>query len=529
MAIVNITRLQVRRGDFADLPQLASAELGWAIDTQQLFIGNGSLAEGAPFVGNTEILTEHSDIFTNIINADYEFKGNGPVDIATGYTRTLQDRLDDYVSVLAWGEVGLGDDAVLINTALADLYMNGDQTNRIGLYLPAGIYTISTPIDIPPNAFIFGDGIGNTIIQSGYGPMIRTVDSLGQSGASMGNGLGVGETLPTNITLRGLTLNGTVDSITFTELQSTTELVFDQVEFLGIYDDITLSTNNGQIGLQFVGTDSVAACGNITLTQCRFRQLGAAFQQIELLYGISFNQCLFDTCYFAMNLDFDPAFLPGDVMDPVTVQNSYFHNISRYGIFAAEGASFTSIGNRYINVGNEGTGSTLNPVLVSYNPGCVSWMDRFDRAADDLTPSNEPRFLVGSTGSQTAAYADPTDRMRWGLRETLRTYKTTLTGGSSGSLTDIAFRPGAGVNGNTSFQEVRYAIKRGSDSRAGILLVAGTASDANVQDTYTYAGLSDTGVVFTASVAGGVVTVDYTITAGSSATLIISATNLLDE
>lgn len=529
MAIVNITRLQVRRGDFADLPQLASAELGWAIDTQQLFIGNGSLAEGAPYVGNTEVLTEHSDIFTNIINAEYEFKGNGPVDITTGYSRTLQDRLDDYVSILAWGEVGLGDDAVLINTALADLYLNSDQTNKIGLYLPAGIYSVSTPIEIPPNAYIFGDGMGNTVIQSGYGPIIKTVDSLGQSGVSMGNGLGVGETLPTNITLRGLTLNGTVDSITFTEIQSTTNMVFDQVEFLGIYDDITVATNSDQVGLTFVGTDSIAACGNITLTQCRFRQLGRAFQQLELLYGISFNQCLFDTCYFAMNLDFDPAFLPGDVMDPVTVHNSYFHYISRYGIFAAEGARFTSMGNRYVDVGNEGTGSPVYPVLVSYNPGCVSWMDRFDRAADDLTPFDEPRFFVGSTGSETVAYADPADRMRWGLKETLRTYKVTLTGGSSGSLTDIAFRPGAGVNGNTPFQEVKYAIKRDGDSRAGILLVTGTSTDANVQDTYTYAGATDTGVIFSASVAAGIVTVDYTVTAGNSATLILSPTNLLDE
>lgn len=524
MAIVNITRLQVRRGDFADLPQLSSAELGWAVDTQQLFIGNGSLAEGAPYVGNTEILTEHSSIFTNLLNADYDFKGNGPVDITTGVTRPLQDRLDDYVSIHAWGEVGLGDDAVLINQALSDLYINSDQTNKIGLYLPAGIYSVSTPIEIPPNAYIFGDGIGNTVIQSGYGPIIKTVDSLGQSGISMGNGLGVGETLPTNITLRGLTLNGTVDAITFTEIQSTTNMVFDHVEFLGIYDDITGVTNSDQVGLTFVGTNSITACGNITLSHCRFKQIGRAFQPQGLLYGISFNQCLFDTCYFAINLDYDPTLLP-DVMDPVIVQNSYFHNISRYAIFAAEGSSFTSMGNRYVNVGNEGTGSPTGSVLESNNPGCVSWMDRFDRPADDVVQ----RFVVATNGANTAAYADPEDRMRWGLRETLRTYKVTLTGGSSGSLNDIAFRPGAGVNGNTPFQEIRYAIKRDGDSRAGIIIVAGTATDANIQDTYTYAGATDTGVVFTASVAAGIVTVNYSISAGNSATLILSPTNLIDE
>lgn len=57
MAIVQISQIKHRRGVSDDLPQLASAELGWSIDTQQLYIGNGTLAEGAPEVGNTEILT----------------------------------------------------------------------------------------------------------------------------------------------------------------------------------------------------------------------------------------------------------------------------------------------------------------------------------------------------------------------------------------------------------------------------------------------------------------------------------------
>ena len=62
MAIVSISRIQHRRGLQQDLPLLASAELGWSLDTQKLYIGNGSTAEGAPKLGITEILTEHSDI-----------------------------------------------------------------------------------------------------------------------------------------------------------------------------------------------------------------------------------------------------------------------------------------------------------------------------------------------------------------------------------------------------------------------------------------------------------------------------------
>jgi|688.fasta_scaffold03540_6 hypothetical protein len=62
MAIVQISQVKHRRGLQEDLPQLASAELGWSIDTRRLFIGNGGLDEGAPETGNTEILTEYSNI-----------------------------------------------------------------------------------------------------------------------------------------------------------------------------------------------------------------------------------------------------------------------------------------------------------------------------------------------------------------------------------------------------------------------------------------------------------------------------------
>jgi len=60
MAILQISRIQHRRGLQQDLPQLASAELGWSIDTRKLYIGNGTVDEGAPEQGVTEILTEYS-------------------------------------------------------------------------------------------------------------------------------------------------------------------------------------------------------------------------------------------------------------------------------------------------------------------------------------------------------------------------------------------------------------------------------------------------------------------------------------
>ena len=62
MAIVQISQITNRKGLQVNLPQLAGAELGWSIDDRRLFIGNGTLQEGAPVIGNTEILTEFSEI-----------------------------------------------------------------------------------------------------------------------------------------------------------------------------------------------------------------------------------------------------------------------------------------------------------------------------------------------------------------------------------------------------------------------------------------------------------------------------------
>ena len=108
MAIIQISRIQVRRGQKnqgSGLPQLASGELGWAIDTRELYIGNGSVSEGSPAVGNTKLLTEHDDIFS--LSNTYTYKQGSNIQTGTStvspITRNLQARLDDTVTVENFG------------------------------------------------------------------------------------------------------------------------------------------------------------------------------------------------------------------------------------------------------------------------------------------------------------------------------------------------------------------------------------------------------------------------------------------
>jgi hypothetical protein len=71
MAIVQISKIQQRRGLQQDLPQLAGGEIAWSIDSRRIYIGNGTIDEGAPVEGLTEILTEFSVTnFTNTLTAN---------------------------------------------------------------------------------------------------------------------------------------------------------------------------------------------------------------------------------------------------------------------------------------------------------------------------------------------------------------------------------------------------------------------------------------------------------------------------
>jgi len=86
VAIVQVSRITNRKGLAENVPQLAGAELGWAIDERRLFIGNGTLQEGAPVIGNTEVLTEYSDVFSG--RTQFSF---GDYIVNAGTTATLDN------------------------------------------------------------------------------------------------------------------------------------------------------------------------------------------------------------------------------------------------------------------------------------------------------------------------------------------------------------------------------------------------------------------------------------------------------
>lgn len=159
------------------VPQLSSAEFAWAVDSQELFIGNGSVAEGAPYVGNTKVLTEHDNILDLI--SSYQFASNDTA-ISLSIPRGLQTKLDEYVSVLDFGAVGdsVTDNVTAFVTAFTELFRNSNTDYRKILIVPNGEYVFSSDLTIPSGVILQGESQSKTILNFGASN-IRFITSTG--------------------------------------------------------------------------------------------------------------------------------------------------------------------------------------------------------------------------------------------------------------------------------------------------------------------------------------------------------------
>jgi hypothetical protein len=302
MAVVQISRIQVRRGKInsgTGLPQLASGEMAWAIDSQELYIGNGAVSEGSPAVGNTKILTQ-KDLETqfNILNTIKHIYRTSDPSITTGptannpTTRLLQDKLDDYVSAYDFGVLGNGvaDDTTTLQRAIDQLFLNPTtkssgtsilaKRTRVSLVLQPGVYNISSTLYVPSYAKIVGAGADKTFIY--YNPVsnITGATTNGQnvlttSGALSrmvgalitGNGIPVGASIVSVVAGVSVTLSANA-TVTQTAVAFTVTLTKSAVEFvndtstIGNPSLIATTTNTNQPrGIQLEGMTIHAPTG----------------------------------------------------------------------------------------------------------------------------------------------------------------------------------------------------------------------------------------------------------------------------
>ena len=495
MPIVQISRIQHRRGKRTDLPQLAAGELGWVIDEQRLFIGNGTIADGAPAVGNTEIVTAGSGSFTTALNyVNKGYLGDG-TPIQTGasgdYTRTLQQRLDDTVSVKAFGALGDNstDDTAAIQRALDQLYSNTDENDtraRRTLLFPAGVYLITSALTIPPYAHLVGEGPDKTIISnSGANPVAVTEDDDGNVYGAIGNS---GATVPTqiqisNITFKNTTANGGVS------IDNATKIYFHNCKFQGTYASggADVSTSKGVT----VRSTTALPCANIYFNHCEFTAFARLVDFSYDVTNVRFNDCDFSTAYYgAMLGETMDGSTNGLTIGPRDIQftGNSWSTIGQQAIYVKQSSSTTGTGTRnVISSGNwyastvannfEGIGSIREvPVLQFDNDECTSTMDFFERS--DLRRADGSSELNAAPELQGIGIQDKAIK------------SITLTDATSGAtINEYPALAGKGLR-------IKYKIVRGTNDRTGELVVSASTNGVSYDDTFTESG-SDVGVELT--------------------------------
>lgn len=410
MAVVQISKIQVRRGrknSGTSLPQLASGELGWAIDSQELFIGNGSVSEGAPYVGNTKVITEHDNILD--LALQYQYKRNDAT-IQTGATasnpvqRTVQERLDDTVSIRSFGAVGDGatDDTAAIQRAIDQLYLNdatkGSEVSRIILNFEAGVYYISEPLRIPPFATLRGTGEDKTVIQQhGNYPVAITVNE----DSTPGNYSPLADTefitQPRNIEVTGMTLENKTLNYPALQLDACRDSSFSGVKFKGVWEQSDLIDADG-VGIKINAKSAQVTTSNILFQDCSVYNFAIAVQSKDDTDSNNFESCIFSECGYGVVLggEYNGAsdtivstidgVSAGKLYGPMRykIVESKFYKIDRTGLEVTTGLANISENNTYTEVGNDGGNSStaVYPVVNFVEASNVSISDYFERSVD---------------------------------------------------------------------------------------------------------------------------------------------------
>lgn len=421
MAIVSISRIQVRRGQKntgSGIPQLAGGELGWAVDTQELFIGNGSVSEGAPAVGNTKLITEHDNLFE--LSSQYIYR-NGSI-VQTGplaespIQRTLQQRLDDLVSVKAFGAEGSGvDETVELQRAIDQLFTSDGlteilPTQRITLHIPAGEYLISNSLKLPPYTTLIGDGSRHTIItQTENYPVLETVNGLRTAGVNGDRSQTDNTNQAKHITVKGITLATSGDN-TGLKIDCCVDSTFEDIKIIGDFDYLTPGatpyTNN--YGIEFISLSTTVTCNNNIFKNIKIGSDEGVDEGFETsvysdwdIRNNHFENCTFSYCRYGVRFGSGIVALgsPGKNSGPLnnSISKSEFKDIISHGVWIKYGRGNASTNNNFHNVGNDGATEldAVYSVIKLEDIENTSLDDYFDRTKK---LSSESAYLT------TAAY-----------------------------------------------------------------------------------------------------------------------------
>ena len=509
MAITQISRIQHRRGLKEQLPQLSAGELGFAVDTQELFIGNGTTADGAPEVGNTKIITEDDNILS--VANTYTFRGNTDNPVVTGVdsnskvVRTLQQKLDDWVSVKDFGAIGDGiaDDTAAVNRAIANTYTVDTTTafkERRTLYFPGGTYLIkSQSIKFYPHATILGDGPTSTILKSNDNTLDYVFEFADRNGNTRGNIGNDGAENPNGIRIQGVCFK-TAHSQNIMNISQTHDLHFTECHWIGGFTNQTGNDSTLAKSAIELFTTAAHTTRRISFSGCTFEATHTGIESSDDIEDIFINSSEFVQMHRAINLaEQSDGSTANKVTGPsgVVLTSTRFDNIDveAVKIHANGGNPAGNVvqGCSFRSVGKFTDDSSDVPSLVFNNGHNFAYGNFFHRDGDvsefagNIYHESPVEVSVTLSDNQAAAV----------------------------NVTDINSNVVQHDFHRVASFQYHYTVTRGAGNRTGTITITGTSSSFNLTDDFTQN--SDVGIVFSVTSSG---ILQYTSTStGSAATM----------
>jgi len=471
VAVVQISKIQVRRGQKnsnSGIPQLSSAEFAWAVDSQELFIGNGSVLEGAPYVGNTKILTEHDNILD--LASSYRF-ANDDTSITLSVSRSLQNKIDETeVSVRDFGAIGDGstDCVSAFETAATQLFRNANNNYKKVLVIPNGEYLFTSDLALPSGVILQGETRHGVVLNIGANN-IRFITSTGLELVDFNS-----TNRPQNIDISNLTVSRTTGQIV---LSGVANSALSKLTFLGTY---VLGTSVASLA-----TEPAAVFWENTLTGTKTDNI--LFRDC-VFEGVSIAVKCRQTTVFDTEIKFENSrFFVNDTavyMDGVatqgnnwTIYDCVFEEIDRQAFRSTNGQGTIINRSKFKNVAN-GTNTAADPedVMVYFGEqignvviNCTS--DR--QQAAGITSVDTKGNFVEVYNAANVSFVD-------------RNYALIY-------LSD-SFQPLAVFSALSKFTVINYCLRLGGHTRFGTLQMAigddlaGVDDVTNISftDSYTY-------------------------------------------
>lgn len=425
MAVVQISRIQIRRGQKnsgTGLPQLASGELAWAIDTQELYIGNGAVGEGAPAVGNTKILTASDNILD--IAALYSYRPDigtiqtGP-DVNYPIERSLQQRLDERVSSAAFGiEQNDLDQSAAIQRALDSLYINTQTqgaADRVVIEFLPGVYNFNTTIFVPSYVTIQGSGRQKTIFNfRGEGTAFRFINETSTSTSRSNLASSTYNNQPKFCVLKGFSVYLNEPDVEGFRMDAVRDSVIEDVEIVGTFGDSAGDSTvvGGGNGVSLNALSSVVTCQRNRFINCRFERLEYGIYAKQDIINNTWQDCEFIDSRHGIDFGTGANLTStGEQYGPRrnNIVNCYFDDIERYGVRVSNGYANKTRGNTFINVGNDGGNYTNNTYsqIKFVSKGNTSSQDHFDRQLYLATSNFAEDYLPEVEGKAQFAINEP--------------------------------------------------------------------------------------------------------------------------